>query len=80
MEENRYQVLVTAIDGGLASRWQAIQFFAHLFSISEDEADVRLKALPCVVRGCLSLDQAQKYCRVMRRQGIGCELLLQESA
>lgn len=79
MDDVLYQVLVTGQAVGRASLEQAKSAFAHLFLLSLEEAEARFSQAPFIVRGQLSREQAEKYCRVMRRQGIQCELLLQEA-
>lgn len=74
MEDMLYSVLITGQLAGHLSREQAIGAFAHLFCITPQEAAVRFSEVPFVVRGSLTLEQAEKYCRVIRRQGIDCEL------
>ncbi|MDF2445237.1 MAG: hypothetical protein K0S46_473 [Moraxellaceae bacterium] len=78
MEDMLYEVLVTGQLVGHLSRDQAIAAFAHLFCISDQEAVSRFSAAPFVVRGRLTLEQAEKYCRVIRRQGIDCEIHREE--
>lgn len=75
MEDALYGVLITGQVAGHISREQAVAAFAQLFCLSHGEADGRLAAAPFIVRGRLTLEQAQKYCRVIRRQGIGCEMV-----
>lgn len=72
MEEALYRVVITGRMLGSFSRHHAVAAFARLFSISQEEADGRFDHAPCVVRGLLSLVQAEKYCRVMQREGIEC--------
>lgn len=74
MDDALYQVIITGQVLEPAPQWQAITAFASLFSISPEEAHARFQAAPCVVRGRLSLEQAQKYCRVLQRQGVQCEM------
>lgn len=74
MDDTLYQVLVTGQLAGQVSPAQACRAFAHLFCVTEDEAALRFQAAPFVVRGRLSREQAEKYCRVIRRQGIVCEI------
>lgn len=78
MEEALYQVIITGHGSDPVPLWRAVSAFADLFSIPAEEALARFEAAPCVVRGRLSLDQAEKYCRVMRRLGIQCELRQEE--
>lgn len=74
MDEMRYQVVITGRILGSTTHWQAAQAFASLFSISFEEALTRFQTAPCMVRGSLSRDLAEKYCRVLQRHGIECEL------
>lgn len=80
MEEALYQVILTGQALGPIPHWQAVRAFAHLFSISHEEALQRFRMAPCVARGQLSLEQALKYQRVMNRQGIACEVRSEEPA
>lgn len=73
MDETLYQVIITGHVLGCVSQQHAIHAFANLFSISQEEASSRFDSAPCVVRGHLSREQAEKYCRVMQRQGIQCQ-------
>ncbi len=74
MDDALYQVIITGHVLEPVPQWRAISAFASLFSISPEEAFGRFQAAPCVVRGRLSQEQAEKYCRVLRRQGVQCEL------
>lgn len=79
MDDVRYQVLITG-QPGQQSSGQVISAFAHLFCISSEEAAAKLANTPFVARGRLTFEQAEKYCRVIRRQGIQCELRPQEAS
>ncbi len=74
MDDALYQVIITGKVLEPVPQWQAFSAFASLFSISPEEAIGRFLAAPCVVRGMLSREQAEKYCRVLQRQGVQCEL------
>ena len=74
MEEVFYQVCITGTILSPAVRDEAVLAYAGLFSITHDEAARRLAAAPCVARGGLRREQAEKYCRVMQRLGIDCHL------
>lgn len=74
MEDVRYQVLVTGRIAERCSREEALLAFAELLCISPPEAAARFEAAPFVVRGHLSLAQAEKYQRVISRRGIECEV------
>lgn len=78
MDDMLYEVLITGQLVGHLGREHAISAFAHLFCISYQEAASRFSVAPFVVRGRLTLDQAEKYCRVIRRQGIDCEIHREE--
>jgi hypothetical protein len=80
MEDAFYQVIIMSHGTDSVPLWRAVSAFADLFSIPADEALARLEAAPCVARGRLRLDQAEKYCRVMRRLGIQCELRQEQPA
>lgn len=73
MSDALYQVLVIGQAAQTPAR-QAIGAFAQLFCVSVEEAAARFADIPFIVRGHLSRDQAEKYCRVLRRSGILCEL------
>lgn len=74
MEESLYQVIITGRILGPIRPWQAIFAFANLLSITYEEALTRFDQAPYRVRGKLSREHAEKYCRVLQRQGIQCEL------
>ena len=74
MEESLYQVIITGRILEPVLPWQAIFSFANLLSITHEEALIRFDQAPCRVRGSLSREHAEKYCRVLQRQGIQCEL------
>ncbi|MDQ8037161.1 MAG: hypothetical protein REI12_07045 [Pedobacter sp.] len=74
MDDALYQVIITGHVLEPVPQWRAVSAFASLFSISPEEALIRFQAAPCVVRGMLSLEQAEKYCRVLQRQGVQCEM------
>lgn len=74
MDDALFQVLVTGQLAAHVSPEQACRAFAHLFCVTPAEAALRFREAPFVVRGRLSLEQAEKYCRVIRRQGILCEI------
>jgi hypothetical protein len=73
MDDALYQVIITGQVLAPVPQSRAVSAFASLFSISAEEALGRFQAAPCVVRGMLSLEQAEKYCRVLQRQGVQCE-------
>ena len=74
MDDALYQVIISGKVMETVPLWRAVSAFASLFSISPEEALGRFQEAPCVVRGMLSLEQAEKYCRVLQRQGVQCEL------
>jgi len=80
MEEALYQVVITGNPTASASLQVAVRSFAVIFSIPVEDAQARFETAPCVARGMLSLEQAEKYCRVMRKQGIQCELQREQPA
>jgi hypothetical protein len=73
MDDTRYQVLITGKMAGHVSRDRAVKAFAEILCLSPQEAALRFAAAPFILRGRLSREQADKYCRVIRRQGIDCE-------
>lgn len=74
MDKSTYQVCITGNILPPADRDEAVASFASLFSIPAVEARQRFDGAPCTARGGLTLEQAEKYCRVMRRLGIECRL------
>ena len=74
MEETLYQVCITGNILPPADRGEAIAAYAGLFSIPAAVARQRFGGAPCTARGGLTREQAEKYCRVMRRLGIECSL------
>ncbi|MES2919389.1 MAG: hypothetical protein V4729_12330 [Pseudomonadota bacterium] len=77
MDDFQYQVRVTGLATDRFPAAGIAAAFAELFCLAPPEAEARLSMLPLVVRGNLSLEQARKYCRVLARRGIECELLVQ---
>lgn len=80
MDDLQYQVRVTALATDQYPAAGITAAFAELFCLAPPEAEARLAALPLVVRGDLSLEQARKYCRVLARRGLECELLPEAAA
>lgn len=78
MDDALYQVIITGQVLAPVPQWRALSAFASLFSITPEEALSRFQTAPCVVRGRLSLELAEKYCRVLQRQGVGCVLQQEE--
>ncbi|MGH8493607.1 MAG: hypothetical protein ACRERR_10975 [Moraxellaceae bacterium] len=74
MDDALYQIIITGKVLEPVPLWRAVSAFASLFSISPEDALARFQAAPCVVRGLLSREQAEKYCRVLQRQGVQCEM------
>lgn len=72
MDDILYEVRITALLPGVPEQIHAA--FADLFCLTPAEARLRLSALPLLVRGKLSLEQAGKYQRVLIRAGMACEI------
>lgn len=77
MEEVLYEVRVTSLAGDHLPPQRIAAAFAEIVCLSVAEAESRLEVLPLSVRGNLSLEQAQKYCRVLGRAGMECQIVPQ---
>lgn len=72
-EMSIYQVVITGIDSRHMSWLLIIEELARLLRISFHESHLWLEQTPHVVRGQLSRQQAELYCRVLRRIGVVAE-------
>lgn len=80
MDDRLYQVRVTSLATDQLPPSRIHAAFAELFCLTVPEAEVRLGHLPLVVRGGLPVEQAGKYCRVLGRLGLGCEMVLEQDS
>lgn len=79
MDDVLYEVRVTALASAHQPSQRIAAAFAEIVCVSVTEAEARLSSLPLRVRGNLTLDQAQKYGRVLGRAGLQCDILPQRA-
>jgi hypothetical protein len=74
MEEALYQVVISGRIVGSVRTLQGIKAFAKLFGLTQEEAIVLFHEAPRAVRGNLPRALAEKYCRVLHRLGVQCDI------